>query len=138
MRNAMTVMDINQEIVRFCREYLRQETQATIRPSEFRVLGLICSGVNVPMELATQMNVSRPMIAGIINALVCAGHAVRVPSPDDGRSVWVLPTNQGRAVYRQTADQVKDRIHKVIDRIGQKKFDAFMTQIRQISQILAE
>lgn len=48
-------------------------------------------------DLATAMNVTPPTVTGIVKRLVAQGDVVRIPDPDDGRTVRVELTDAGRA-----------------------------------------
>jgi DNA-binding MarR family transcriptional regulator len=45
------------------------------------------------------MGVSRPMVTAHMSVLCDAGYVVRMASPDDGRSVYMLPTKSGKKLY---------------------------------------
>ena len=63
------------------------------------------------MMLAGMLNVSRPMVAAHLKALQHAGYITRVTSPDDGRSVYVLPTKKAREVI----DRTNREFDKILD-----------------------
>ena len=73
-----------------------------IRPSQMVLLEILCAmpGPHTPVMLADSMHVSRPMIAAHLAALVDSGYVSRVASPDDGRSVIILPTKRGANCIR--------------------------------------
>ena len=68
-----------------------------------RILGILCGvpGVHTTVSLADMLRVSRPMVASHLVALQRAGYVTRVASPEDGRSVYILPTKSGKKLYAE-------------------------------------
>lgn len=125
------------EMIRFCRAFLRGVSDLPIRPSEFAVLGIMCStsGPHTPAGLAEIMRVSKPMLSAHLSALVAGGFVLRVPSPEDGRSVYVMPSKTGMRLFQKYAtDSEKVKILKA--GLGQKNFDKFIQLIKQANRIL--
>ena len=99
---------LGREIVSFCRAYMRMQPPLPIRHSQMAVLEMLCSlpGVHTPVSIAEYIGVSRPMVAAHLSALQKAGYITRVPSPDDGRSVYVLPTKSGKKLMLNMPMQI--------------------------------
>jgi DNA-binding MarR family transcriptional regulator len=89
---------MNAEIMRFCRVFMRNAgDDMSIRASQFAVLSIMCTtpGLHVPAILAETLHVSKAMISAHLAVLIEHGLVVRVPSPEDGRSVYVMPSKRG-------------------------------------------
>lgn len=65
---------------------------------QFRMMLILQHAGQITMnDLATAMNVTPPTVTGIVKRLVAQGDVVRIPDPDDGRTVRVELTDAGRA-----------------------------------------
>ena len=113
-------------LLKFCREYMRVQPTVPIRFSQLSVLNVLCStpGPHTPMMLAKVLGVSRPMIASHLSALQVAGLVVRMTSPDDGRSMYILPTKK-----------INSNLAK---KMGQKNFQTLLKLISQASDVLSD
>lgn len=132
---------MNMEIVRFCRAFMRNVgDDMPIRTSQFAVLNIMCTepGPHVPAVLAQKLHVSKAMISGHIAALIQSGLIVRVPSPEDGRSVYVMPTKRGRDLFNKIVRKNTDKTNVIKAQLGAKKFDAFVKMVAQINKIIDE
>ena len=134
----MAVMK-NLEIMQFCRRYLQLQSGVEIRPSELKILAVMCGGMgpHTPAQLAMQLNVSRPMISATISRMVAAGIIVRVPSPDDGRSVCLMPTKHGVQIMKQVNKNTAQIMNTLTQRMGQKKLDTFIKLIGAVNSVLS-
>ncbi len=129
------------EIMRFCRAFMRNVGDSMpIRASQFAVLNIMCTepGPHVPAALAQKLHVSKAMISGHIAALIQSGLIVRVPSPEDGRSVYVMPSKRGRDLFNKIVHQNTEKMNAIKLQLGGKKFDAFVKMVAQINQIIDE
>ena len=131
---------LGREIVSFCRAYMRMQPPLPIRHSQMAVLEMLCSlpGVHTPVSIAEYIGVSRPMVAAHLSALQKAGYVTRVPSPDDGRSVYVLPTKSGKKLYAEYANANNKILLDLSQKMGEKKYDAFIKLISAANKILTE
>ncbi len=129
---------MNWEIIRFCKLYMQSIGDMPIRPSQMAVLNIICSvaGVHTPVSLAQRLGVSRPMITAHLNALIGVGMVVRVPSPEDGRSFYIVPSKRGKDLFERVNNFERDRVNAIVSKIGQKKFDNFIKLIANVNQVL--
>lgn len=128
------------EVLEFCRTYLRTCSSMAIRPSQLMLMNILCTkpGPHTPMMLADDMGVSRPMIAAQLAALVDAGYVSRISSPEDGRSVYVLPTKKGRLLIEKTNRNLAGVNAKLAAKMGDKKFQNFLKLIDWANEILAQ
>ena len=111
-----------------------------IRASQFALLNIMCTtpGAHVPAILAQKLHVSKAMISGHIAALIQSGLIVRVPSPEDGRSVYVMPTKRGRDLFNKIVQQNTEKMNVIKSQLGVKKFDTFVKMVAQINKIIDE
>ena len=126
-------------ILQFCRAYMNALDNLAIRFSDVRVLAQMCMvpGVHIPAQLAMQLNVSRAMISANLTSLVKAGMILRVPSPDDGRSVVLMPTKLGMKTFQQINKNIQGVQDKLGQKMGQKKVDDLIKLIVQANGVLA-
>lgn len=65
---------------------------------QFRMMKILHHAGQLTMnDLAGAMNVTPPTVTGIVKRLVAQGAVVRIPDPDDGRTMRVELTESGRA-----------------------------------------
>lgn len=126
------------EIMRFCKLYMRGGIELPIRPSEMGVLNIVCSsaGPHTPVSLAKEIGVSRPMIAAHLNVLVAHGFVSRIPSPEDGRSFYIMPTKRGKDLFERVSKFERERLYAIETKLGQKKFAEFIRLISSVNQVL--
>ncbi len=127
------------EIMRFCRAFQRNVgDDMPIRISQFAVLNIMCTrpGPHMPAALADLLGVSKAMISGHIAALVSRGLVSRVQSPEDGRSVYVMPSKSGRDLFNKVSKQNADKMNVLKTQMGEKKFYALVELIAAANQII--
>ena len=109
--------------MRFCRAIMRNAgDDMPIRTSQFAVLNIMCTvpGPHVPAALADALRVSKAMISAHIAALMAHGLVVRVPSPEDGRSVYVMPSKRGRELFNKISKQNNEKMNVLKSQMGAK------------------
>ena len=123
------------ELLSFCRVYLKKIAEADVRPGDMMLLRILCCGAGActPATLATQMGVSKPMVTARLAVLMRAGYVVRVPSPVDGRSVYVLPTKKCIELMKNNRVGPLEKISK---KMGQKKFERFLELVSVANSVL--
>lgn len=80
----------------------RFENTETIAPHHFSVLARLEKGSATPRQLADEECVSAPSMSRTVNALVERELITRTGDPDDGRSVIIELTPEGKNVLKQT------------------------------------
>lgn len=130
-------MNENMEMVRFCRGFLRGVSDLPIRPSEFAVLEILCAvpGAHTPASLAEKLGVSKPMLSAHLSSLIRRGMVLRVPSPEDGRSTYVVPTKMGKELFKKYSVN-SEKMNVLKSALGQKNFDRFVQLVVRANQIL--
>ncbi|MBE6459711.1 MAG: hypothetical protein E7009_01870 [Alphaproteobacteria bacterium] len=106
----------------FCRAYMRACPTVPIRHSQMLVLEILCTtpGPHTPMMLAD------------------LGYVSRVVSPDDGRSVIILPTKRGRKLYSEYITANQRFLSDLSQKMGIKKFESLIKLISLANKYLAE
>ena len=127
------------EIIRFCRAVLRNiGDDMPIRMSQFEVLNSMCTcpGPHMPAALADMLGVSKAMISKHISVLLSNGLIVRVPSPEDGRSVYLVPSKRGLDLFKKLSKQSAEKMNALKTQMGPKKFEALVKLIVTANQII--
>ena len=127
------------EIMRFCRAVMRSVCDdMPIRASQFAVLNIMCTvpGPHVPAALADALHVSKAMISSHIAALISKGLIVRVPSPEDGRSVYVMPSKRGRDLFNKIVRQKAEKLNLLKAGMGVDNFDMLIQLIAKANKII--
>ena len=130
-------MDV--EIMRFCRAFMRSVgDDMPIRASQFAVLNIMCTvpGPHVPAALADALHVSKAMISAHISALISHELIVRVPSPEDGRSVYVMPSKRGRDLFNKIVRQKAEKLNLLKVGMGVDNFDMLIQLIAKANKII--
>ncbi len=130
---------MNEEIMRFCRAFMRNKSvDLPVRPSQFAVLDIMCSvpGMLTPVELSRRLGVSKAMISMHLSALVDMGLVMRVQSPEDGRSVVVMPSRQGVELFNKVSRASNKRVEILSKKMGKRQFDELLRLISVANQIL--
>lgn len=128
------------DIASFCRVYMRACPTMSIRPSQMVLLEILCTtpGPHTPVMLADCMRVSRPMIAAHLAALADLGYVSRVASPDDGRSVIILPTKKGHKLYSEYITASQRFLSDLSQKMGVQKFENLVELIALANKFLSE
>lgn len=130
-------MNESMELIKFCRGGLRGVSDLPIRPSEFAVLNLLCvmSGPHTPATLAEKLGVSKPMLSALLASLIKRGFVLRMPSPEDGRSTYVIPSKAGAELVKNYSIN-SEKMNALKAGMGQKNFDKFIQLIVLANEIL--
>lgn len=101
---------------------MRANSGMPIRHSQMLVLEILCTmpGPHTPMMLAD------------------LGYVSRVVSPDDGRSVIILPTKKGRKLYLEYLATNQRLLSDLSQKMGIKKFESLIKLISLANKYLAE
>ena len=76
------------------------------------------------------------MVTTLINSLISQGFVAKIPSPEDGRSFYVMPTKRGKDLFNKIARANNEKLNLIKTQLGAKKFDAFVKLIAQVNQII--
>ena len=133
-------LGVFQELQQFCVLFGQNKCDMSIRPSEIRLLDILCrvGGPHTPVSLAKCLGVSRPMISAHLSRLVNMGLVVRMSSPDDGRSFYVVATKKGKNVILQVNQNVDSSLDVLRKKLGAKKFESLVKLIIQANQAMKD
>ena len=85
----------------------------------------------VPVStLAVQLRVLPAAVSRSLRQLEDAGLAERVPDPADHRRILVRLTPAGQALRRSVEDDMREYIHRVVQRMGEAEFIALLDSWR--------
>lgn len=126
--------DAAQVIAEFCRKFNEVRAGLPIRNSEMNVLKIICTvaGPHTSVQLADALGVTKPMITTLINSMVDSGYVARVPSPEDGRSFYVMPTKKGRNLMGELQQKTDKFLLQIKSKIGEADFEMFIGLIERV------
>ena len=126
--------DSAQMITEFCRKFNEVRAGLPIRNSEMNVLKIICAvaGPHTSVQLADALGVTKPMITTLINSMVDSGYVARVPSPEDGRSFYVMPTKKGRNLMGELQQKTDKFLLQIKSKIGESDFEMFIGLIERV------
>ena len=127
-----------EELLMFCENVLKNRAVVSIRPSEVRLLMLLgnAGGVCNPATMAQVLGVSKPMITASLANLIKLGLVAKVPSPEDGRSVLVLPTKKGGQLLNEIKQKNQNFMDDLAEKIGRKKFESFIKTIVDLNNLM--
>jgi DNA-binding MarR family transcriptional regulator len=105
-----------------------------LRPSHAATLLLIDRAGSRLTDLSARAGVTRQAMMQVIDGLVRAGSARRVPDPVDGRAKLVKLTARGlrqRAEARRTLGAVEVRVRR---RLGDRRYEALRSTLVELAQ----
>lgn len=113
----------------FLHNCARSMENLPLRLGDVVLLNQLCrrAGGYTPVTLAAALGVSKPMITARLNNLVRDGYVVRMPSPTDGRSVYIVPTKKSVEVIMKI--EQLPLLKKIKEKMGVKNFDKFLELI---------
>ena len=126
--------DVAQVIAEFCRKFNEVGAGLPIRNSEMNVLKIICTvaGPHTSVQLADALGVTKPMITTLINSMVDSGYLARVPSPEDRRSFYIMPTKKGRNLMGVLQQKTDRFLTQIKSKIGESDFEMFIGLIERV------
>jgi DNA-binding MarR family transcriptional regulator len=91
-------------------------------------MGDIARALDVPMSSATRM----------VDWLVCAGYAMRLPDPDDRRVVRIALTPIGQNIYTAAGDFMLGRVQKLMERFTPEEQKTLVRLLGRMAVALEE
>ncbi len=100
------VFELLDQVARRLREVQRLTvSQVDLTPPQFQTLRLLWEHDRQPFkDLAASLGCTRPTMTGIVDTLEKNGLVIRMPNPDDRRSLLVTLTEKGAALEGSTPD----------------------------------
>ncbi|MDO8630977.1 MAG: MarR family transcriptional regulator [Phycisphaerales bacterium] len=106
--------------------------------SKVQVLRLLANrGRHTSSQVARFLNVSRPSVTQIIDALAKAGLVTRRSAADDRREVVLALTKRGRQAFRAVRREQRHLLRSAIRAAGGGEVDEWITVLQKISGSLA-
>lgn len=129
-----------QTIALFCRLHLNAKKDLPIRSSEMGLLIYLAklSEPATPIQVAHFLKVSKPRITQALSRLEAEGYIQKCPSPTDGRSVNILPTEKAMALVAQTEMTYFQSMVSLEEKMGTKDFQTMIRLLDKANGILLE
>lgn len=128
-----------EDVLMFCEKVMKNRVAtSSVRPSEVRLLMCLSNGNGpyTPVALAQSLGVSKPMIASMLTKLIAQGLVVRIPAPEDGRSVLIMPTKKGCALIVNIQQSNQKFMDDLAEKMGKKKFEILMKSISLANAVI--
>lgn len=122
----------------FAKDYMELKKELPIRPSEMAVLNIITQrdGKYTPLMIAELLDVSKPMIAAHIQALLKKGYICKERSVSDKRSFYVLPTEKAVKLTDEFNEKHTQYLKSVEKTLGENDFDELIRLIDKVLPML--
>lgn len=106
--------------------HVRGEDRETgLTPARLSALSvLVFGGERTLGELAEAEQVTAPTMSRLAGALVDEGLVSREPHPDDGRSVLLRATPEGRRLLESGRDRRVERLRSLLEKLGPEELEA--------------
>ncbi len=96
------------------------------------------AGSMTPGELAQALRLARPTVSNVVRDLTADGLVERRRSPDDGRSVILVPTPRALAILESFARARVDVVQTILARLGEDDLQTVQHAIPVLHRLLAE
>ena len=117
----------------------RQWLKVSLSLVHLHVLTVLESDGPLSMShLAEALDVSVASATGIVDRMEQRGLLERRREGDDRRVVLVHPTDAGDAVFRTIAEQRRQALTPVLDRMTDKELESFLIGLRAMHRVRAE
>lgn len=125
---------------KFSKDLLDQLSHLPIRPSEIGLLNVITQRdeKHTPLMLAELLGVSKPMVTAHVSNLERQGYVIREPSPTDGRSFYVIPTEKAFALTKDFNKDQTQRIKEIENELGEDGLDTLVSLMSRAQGVLAK
>lgn len=79
-----------------------------------------CSGMNLNVpEIQEKLQISKPAVSYILNALEKKDYISREIDPKDRRKIYIIPTSQGKAAVEASAQKYDQNWTNLLDQFGE-------------------
>jgi DNA-binding MarR family transcriptional regulator len=129
-----------EQVSLFCRLNLHSKRELPIRSSEMGMLIYLChtDEEKTPMGVARYFRVSKAMVTNMVSSLVKKGYLEKKPSPEDGRSWLLIPTEKAKDLVERTYREYYKTMSTLQEQMGAEEFSLFLTLMKRANQILLE
>jgi DNA-binding MarR family transcriptional regulator len=116
---------------------LEEATDLPLTISQFHMLKLMTvTGRHQIGELSTFLGVSAPAVTKNVDKLERFGLVLRVPSEDDRRAIWLVPSQKGRRLVERYEALKAKRLYPVLGTIPPGELDRFAELLEKVSVAL--
>lgn len=124
----------------FCRLNINARKNLPIRSSEMGLLILTVKSEApvTPLMAADFFKVKKPMITVMTAALCKDGYLTKVPSPEDGRSFTLAPTEKAAILVEKTYREYFRTLELLLNKMGEADFYMFIDLIEKANGVLLE
>ena len=144
MDHATLRWQLHTSLLRFRRQRLFHLIDTELTQGELLCLtALHCYQQEHPTEqgihvwaLAEQMHIHRPAASRFLRTLEQHGLVVRSICPEDRRNVSVQMTERGMQLRADAAQQMSQRIDRIIQRMGSENVEQLITQINRLCDVI--
>lgn len=125
-------------ILRATESYARKLAQAArLTPAQLRVLQIVHGwGSATPKALAQQMGVSQATVTALVDKLVGAGLARRVPSEVDRRQINVVLTEAGAERLSEVPDALQQRYARAFEALQDWEQAQILAALERVAAML--
>lgn len=122
----------------FSKKYMDLKRGLPIRPSEMGVLNIITGteGPHTPVMLADMLGVSKPMITAHITSLERKGYITKVPSAQDKRVYYILPTDKALELVKYAKVDLNGKLAYLEKGLGQEEFRTLVALVEKANAIM--
>ncbi|HEX6971869.1 MAG TPA: MarR family transcriptional regulator [Limnochordia bacterium] len=89
-------------------------------------------------DLSQALDVTSPAITGLVDELVSAGYARRIPDPHDRRVIRVALTEAGSATYERVRAERLARTVALLEHCEVEEIEAFLKTLTKIHGLLRD
>ncbi len=124
----------------FSKNYMELKKELPIRPSEMGVINIITKtpGPHTSVMLAKLLRVSKPMITAHITSLESKGYITRIPSEQDKRACYIIPTEKAKALAESASIEQNRHLCRLAAEMGQEEFDTFVRLAKIANRIFED
>lgn len=112
-----------------------------IQHSEFPVLKLLSKSKDKPVtisEISEKIQISKPAVSQIINALEDKGFVNRVYTKTDRRVVYAEITEKGTQAIEEAVKKRNESVNELLKKLGEEDAETFIRLLEKIANILDE
>lgn len=124
----------------FCRLNMNRKSELPIRSSEMGLLIFLIRSEEPPTSLdaARFFKISKPMVTAMTRVLERNGYLEKKPSPVDGRSFSIHPTEKARLLVEETYGEYLKTIGRLREKLGASDYEALIALLERANGILLE
>ncbi len=103
---------------------------------QLRILSLVARAPERASRLASQSDVSRPTLTGVLDGLVARGWVERTEVEGDRRGVELEATTEGRAALERAQDAVATRLDHILELVEPARRAAAIAGLEALGEAL--